>query len=47
MYYSSDLFLQAGVSTNTAIYASLGAGVINFLFAFPGLKVIRRIIYYF
>ena len=40
MYYSSQLFVQAGVSTNTAILASLGAGVINFFFAFPGLKVI-------
>ncbi|CAF1277668.1 unnamed protein product [Didymodactylos carnosus] len=40
MYYSSVIFVSAGVSPNTAILASLGAGILNFLFALPAIKII-------
>jgi MFS family permease len=40
MYYSSVIFKQAGISDQTAITASLGAGVLNFLFALPAIKLI-------
>ncbi|KAH8556074.1 hypothetical protein BGW37DRAFT_450874 [Umbelopsis sp. PMI_123] len=40
MYYSSVIFKQAGISDQTAITASLGAGIINFLFALPAIKLI-------
>ncbi|CAF0905932.1 unnamed protein product [Adineta steineri] len=40
MYYSSVIFVNAGVSANTAILASLGAGILNFLFALPAIKII-------
>ncbi|CAM0140929.1 hypothetical protein VKS41_003606 [Umbelopsis sp. WA50703] len=40
MYYSSVIFKDAGVSEQTAITASLGAGILNFLFALPAIKLI-------
>ncbi|KAI9282156.1 hypothetical protein BC943DRAFT_329278 [Umbelopsis sp. AD052] len=40
MYYSSVIFKQAGISDQTAITASLGAGILNFLFALPAIKLI-------
>eukprot|EP00026_Physarum_polycephalum_P005773 Phypoly_transcript_05811.p1 GENE.Phypoly_transcript_05811~~Phypoly_transcript_05811.p1 ORF type:complete len:545 (+),score=68.22 Phypoly_transcript_05811:139-1773(+) len=42
MYYSSQIFVNAGVSDTTAIYASLGAGVLNFIFAFPAIYLIDK-----
>jgi len=42
MYYSSQIFVNAGVSDTTAIYASLGAGILNFLFAFPAIYLIDK-----
>ncbi|GJQ15552.1 hypothetical protein GpartN1_g7343.t1 [Galdieria partita] len=42
MYYSSVIFTQTGVSTRDAILASLGAGVLNFLFALPAIPTIDR-----
>ena len=40
MYYSSVIFVNAGVTANTALLASLGAGILNFLFALPAIKII-------
>lgn len=40
MYYSSVIFKEAGVPIQTAITASLGAGILNFLFALPAIKLI-------
>ncbi|CAF3613018.1 unnamed protein product [Rotaria sp. Silwood1] len=40
MYYSSVIFVNTGVSANTAILASLGAGILNFLFALPAVRII-------
>jgi len=39
-FYSSSVFAQGGFSTKEALYASLGFGAINFLFAFPALFTI-------
>eukprot|EP00871_Galdieria_phlegrea_P005174 jgi/Galph1/5658/GphlegSOOS_G4207.1 len=42
MYYSSVIFTDTGVSTKNAILASLGAGVLNFLFALPAIPTIDK-----
>ncbi|KAK4698740.1 hypothetical protein P7C70_g7528, partial [Phenoliferia sp. Uapishka_3] len=39
-FYSSTVFVEAGLSTRKALYASLGFGAINFVFAFPALFTI-------
>jgi sugar porter (SP) family MFS transporter len=39
-YYSSSIFEQSGFSTISALAASLGFGVINFLFAIPAIYTI-------
>ena len=39
-YYSSEIFLQANLSEISALGASLGWGVINFLFAIPAVYTI-------
>jgi sugar porter (SP) family MFS transporter len=39
-YYSSSIFEQSGFSTLTALGASMGFGVINFLFAIPAVYTI-------
>ncbi|EZF34252.1 hypothetical protein H101_02214 [Trichophyton interdigitale H6] len=39
-YYSSEVFLQAGYSELSALAASLGFGVINWLFAIPAIYTI-------
>jgi len=39
-YYSSEIFVQAGFSEISALGASLGFGVINFLFAIPAIYTI-------
>lgn len=36
-YYSSEIFLDANFSEVSALAASLGWGVINFLFAIPAI----------
>lgn len=42
MYYSSQIFVSGGISEEKAIYASLGAGVVNFLFALPSIVLIDK-----
>ncbi|EST05322.1 General substrate transporter [Kalmanozyma brasiliensis GHG001] len=39
-FYSSTVFKESGVSDRQALYASVGFGAINFLFAFPALITI-------
>ena len=39
-YYSSEVFLQANLSEISALSASLGFGLINFLFALPAVYTI-------
>ena len=39
-YYSSSIFEDSGFSTISALAASLGFGVINFLFAIPAIYTI-------
>lgn len=39
-YYSSEVFLQAGLSQLSALSASLGFGLINWLFAIPAVYTI-------
>ncbi|CBQ73436.1 conserved hypothetical protein [Sporisorium reilianum SRZ2] len=39
-FYSSTIFAQSGSSAKQALYASVGFGAINFVFAFPALITI-------
>jgi len=39
-FFSSSIFVQANYTAKQALYASLGFGAINFLFAFPALVTI-------
>jgi len=39
-FYSSTVFLDAGYTQRHALYASLGFGAVNFVFAFPALITI-------
>lgn len=39
-FYSSTIFLEAGVTAKSALWASWGFGLVNFLFAFPALRTI-------
>lgn len=39
-YYSSTIFINAGFNTMQALYASLGTGVLNWLFAIPAFYTI-------
>lgn len=39
-FYSSTIFVQAGYSNRQALFASLGFGAVNFVFAFPALFLI-------
>ena len=39
-FYSSSIFVDSGFTAKEALYASLGFGAINFLFAFPALFTI-------
>jgi hypothetical protein len=36
-FYSSTVFVRAGASRITALWASFGFGLINFVFAFPAI----------
>ncbi|XDG03259.1 hypothetical protein ABKA04_002874 [Annulohypoxylon sp. FPYF3050] len=39
-YYSTEIFIQGGFSTQSALAASLGFGIVNFLFAIPAFYTI-------
>jgi hypothetical protein len=39
-YYSSSVFVDSGFSDISALCASLGFGIINFLFAIPAIYTI-------
>lgn len=39
-FYSSTIFVRSGYSSSQALYASLGFGAVNFLFAFPAIFTI-------
>jgi hypothetical protein len=39
-YYSTEIFIQGGFSPQAALAASLGFGVVNWLFALPGMYTI-------
>lgn len=39
-YYSSEIFVESGFSESSALTASLGFGVINWLFAIPAIYTI-------
>ncbi|SPO35925.1 related to HXT5 - Hexose transporter with moderate affinity for glucose [Pseudozyma flocculosa] len=39
-FYSSSIFVEGGYSAKQALYASLGFGAVNFVFAFPALFTI-------
>ena len=39
-YYSSSIFTESGFSDQSALAASLGFGVINFIFAIPAMYTI-------
>jgi len=41
-FYSSTIFVEAGFTTQQALLASLGFGIINFVFAFPAFWTIDR-----
>lgn len=38
-FYSSTIFVQAGYSTRSALLASFGFGLVNWVFAFPAVWV--------
>jgi MFS family permease len=39
-FYSSTVFVEAGANTLTALLASFGFGLVNFVFAFPAIWTI-------
>lgn len=39
-FYSSSIFAESGYTSSQALYASLGFGAVNFLFAFPAVFTI-------
>lgn len=39
-FYSSTIFKQSGISDYTALWASFGFGLINFIFAWPAVWTI-------
>jgi hypothetical protein len=39
-FYSSTIFLRSGYSASQALYASLGFGAVNFVFAWPAIFTI-------
>ena len=39
-FYSSTIFEKSGVTAYTALLASMGAGLINFVFAWPAVYTI-------
>ncbi|PNP48860.1 hypothetical protein TGAM01_v209735 [Trichoderma gamsii] len=41
-YYSTTIFVNSGYSTNSALLASMGTGILNFVFAIPAIFTIDR-----
>ncbi|KKP03724.1 hypothetical protein THAR02_04176 [Trichoderma harzianum] len=41
-YYSTTIFIESGYSTNSALLASMGTGILNFVFAIPAVFTIDR-----
>lgn len=41
-FYSSTIFVRGGSTPRQALYASLGFGAVNFVFAFPALLTIDK-----
>ncbi|RFU30587.1 hypothetical protein B7463_g5716, partial [Scytalidium lignicola] len=41
-FYSSTVFVEAGATVRAALLASLGYGIVNFVFAFPALFMIDK-----
>ncbi|KIW90272.1 uncharacterized protein Z519_08916 [Cladophialophora bantiana CBS 173.52] len=41
-YYSTTIFLQSGFSTTSALLASMGTGILNWVFALPAVFTIDR-----
>ena len=39
-FYSSSIFVEAGYTARQALYASIGFGAVNFVFAWPALITI-------
>ncbi|EMR61799.1 putative mfs sugar transporter protein [Eutypa lata UCREL1] len=39
-YYSTEMFIQSGFAEQSALVASLGFGIVNWLFAIPGMYTI-------
>ncbi|GAB7346879.1 hypothetical protein MBLNU459_g1960t1 [Dothideomycetes sp. NU459] len=39
-YYSSEIFIQSGSTVNQALLVSMGTGIVNFVFAVPGMLTI-------
>lgn len=39
-YYSTTIFTNSGYSTNSALLASMGTGILNFVFALPAFFTI-------
>jgi hypothetical protein len=39
-FYSSTIFLESGYTSSQALFASLGFGAVNFVFAFPAIFTI-------
>lgn len=39
-FYSSTIFVQSGISPYTALWASFGFGLVNFIFAWPAVWTI-------
>lgn len=39
-YYSTEIFIESGFSIQSALVASLGFGIVNFLFALPAFYTI-------
>jgi sugar porter (SP) family MFS transporter len=39
-FYSSTIFMQSGISAYTALWASFGFGLVNFIFAWPAIWTI-------
>ncbi|KAM0426193.1 hypothetical protein ACHAPT_008543 [Fusarium lateritium] len=41
-YYSTTIFIESGYSTNSALLASMGTGILNWVFALPALFTIDK-----
>lgn len=41
-YYSTNIFLDASYSLNSALLASMGTGILNWVFALPAFFTIDR-----